>query len=365
MKPKRKTTSLIIAATLGLFIALGTISPLPLQGQVKAPRFELDVSWPKPLPEHWVLGWQGGVCVDARDHVFIVDRRNLTPEELEVAQPTPPVVEFDPEGNVVNSWGDPNVVPKGIHGCYFDYEGNVWLAGNADGIVQKYTHDGSKLLLQIGKRGVFDTSDGTITGRALNSSHTQFFKPAGVAVDPGNGDVYVADGYGNSRVAVFDRNGGFLRQWGRQGTKAEVVAGMGGVFMQVVHCVVLGNDGLLYVCDRQGDRVEVFDKMGSFKRNILINSEPAQMPDTTGMAMWVAFSPDQQQRFMYVPDEHDDQVVALDHASGQILSRFGRPGYQPGNFEHPHALAVDSKGNIYVNETVGRRLQRFKMVSSQ
>jgi DNA-binding beta-propeller fold protein YncE len=365
MEMPRKIRSLVMAPVLLLVIMLGIFCPLPSKGQAKGPKFELDVSWPKPLPNDLELGWQGGVCVDAHDHVFVVDRRNLSKEDLRIAHPVPPVVEFDPEGNVVNSWGDPNVVPQGIHGCYFDYEGNVWFAGNADGIVQKYTHDGSKLLLQIGKRNVFDTSDGTLTGRALNSGHTQFFKPAGIAVDPSDGDIYVADGYGNSRVAVFDRNGQFLRQWGRQGTKAEVEAGMGGVFMEVVHCVVLANDGLLYVCDRHGDRVQVFDKMGNFKRNILISSEPAQMPDPSGMAMWVAFSPDPQQKFMYVPDERDDQVVIIDHASGQILSRFGRPGHQPGNFEHPHALAVDSKGNIYVNETVGQKIQKFKLASSQ
>jgi len=134
---------------------------------------------------------------------------------------------------------------------------------------RNYSHSG-KLLMQIGNRGVVDTSDGTLKGRALNSSHTQFYMPSDIAVGPTNGDVYVADGYGNSRIAVFDRSGKFLRQWGHQGTKEEANAGVGGAFMQVVHCLVIGNDALVYVSDRQSGRIQVFDNMGNFKNNIWI-----------------------------------------------------------------------------------------------
>jgi DNA-binding beta-propeller fold protein YncE len=366
MNTKSKTGSPVIAATFaGLAIALGILCPLPSQGQGNAPKFEVDPSWPKPLPDGWVTGWLGGVCTDARDHIFILNRRNLTDNELAAAHQAPPVIEFDPEGSVVNSWGDPDAVPKKLHGCTVDHENNVWLAGAEDGIVQKYTHEG-KLLLQIGTSGVFDTSDGTFTGRALNSSHTQFNQPAGMAVDPANGDLYVADGYGNDRVAVFDRNGKFLRQWGRQGTKAEADAGEGAAFMQVVHCVTIANDGLVYVCDRQGDRVQVFDKMGNFQRNIWIKTGNPHMPDRYGTALWVGFSPDQPQRFMYVANEHNDHINIIDHASGQLLSSFGRAGHQVGDFTHCHTLAVDSKGNIYVAEVNwGNRVQKFRIVGSQ
>ena len=183
-----------------------------------------------------MTGQVSGVCVDAQDHVFIVNRNNMTDKEAEVAQQAPPFIEIDPDGTVVNSFGDWKIVPNTTHGCFIDYQNNLWTAGNGDGIIQKYSHDG-KLQLQIGKRGVIDTSDGTFKGRALNSSHTQFYMPSGIAVDSSNGDVYVSDGYGNSRIAVFDRDGKFLRQWGHQGTKGEADAGVGGAFMQVVHCV--------------------------------------------------------------------------------------------------------------------------------
>ena len=326
------------------------------------PKFEVDPWWPKPLPEGWITGQLSTVCVDANDHVIVTNRRDITEEEKETSQQAGSVIIFDPAGNLVDSWGTEETVPRTIHSCFADRDNNVWLTGNGDGIVQKYTHDG-KLLLQIGKRGVFDTSDGTRKGQALNASPTQLFKPAGITVDPDNGDVYVADGYGNRRVVVFDREGRFLRQWGRQATKAEMEAGVGGVFAEVVHSVTISNAGLVYVGDRQGDRVQVFDKLGNFKRNIWIRTGTAELPDPRGTAWWVEFSRDREQRFMYVMNGRNEQVHILDHASGKILSTFGRPGHQLGHFTHGHTLAIDSKGNLYVAETNwGRRIQKFKPV---
>jgi DNA-binding beta-propeller fold protein YncE len=328
------------------------------QAPNSGPQFVVDPNWPKPLPQTWVIGQVSGVCVDAQDNVFIVNRNDMTDKEAEVATQAPPFIEFDPEGKVVNSFGDWEVVPSVTHGCKIDHENNFWTAGNGDGIIQKYSHAG-KLLMQIGKRGVLDTSDGTIKGRALNSSHTQFYMPSDVAVDPLNGDIYVADGYGNSRIAVFDRSGRFLRQWGHQGTTAEAAAGVGGAFMRVVHCVVIGNDGLVYVCDRQSDRIQVFNKLGTFEHNIWIKRDRSA-PDNWGTTWWIGFSPDREQKYMFVDNGGDEQVTILDHASGEVLSSFGRPGHQAGEFTHAHTLAVDSKGNVYVAETDwGRRVQKF------
>ena len=373
-----------------LALALGVLWSLPSIAQDSPPKYVVATSWPRPLPDKWVTGSVGGVCADAQDHVFIVNRRNLTDNELDAGYQAPSVIEFDPEGNVVNSWGDPNVLGEGRHACFVDYENNVWLPSNQDGIVQKFAHDGSKLLLQIGTKGRVDSSDGTVGGIALNSSHAGFFRPAGVVVDPANGDVYVADGEepgSNHRVAVFNRNGRFLRQWVLQRTKAEAEAGEGDVFMQVPHCVALGKDGLVYVCDRRGDRVQVFDKMGNFQKNILIPYEkqnryrinygertqppgPGDLPRAWGTAGWIVFSPDQAQRFMYVLNEENEQVDIIDHASGQMLSSFGRPGHQAGEFSHGHTMAADSKGNIYVAEVgvgneAGHRVQKFRIVGSQ
>jgi DNA-binding beta-propeller fold protein YncE len=327
------------------------------------PHFEVDPSWPKPLPAGWITGQLGGVCTDSHDHIVVVNRRDITKEEAETAEQAPPIIMFDMAGKVIASWGDPNIVPNSIHGCSFDSENNVWIGGNDDGILQKYSHDG-KLLTQIGTRGVFDTSDGTSKGKFQNSSKQGFFNPAGMAIDRANGDIYVADGYGNRRVAVFDKTGKFLRQWGRQATDDETRAGVAAAFSKVVHCIALGNDGLVYVCDRQGDRIQVFDKSGKFQRNIWIKTGTPDLPDPRGTAWWVAFSPDPQQKYMYVVNGRNEQVHVLDHASGQILASFGRPGHQVGNFIHGHTMAVDSRGNIYVAETDwGRRVQRFTPAS--
>jgi sugar lactone lactonase YvrE len=383
MNMKTKRSALVMAATwIGLAIAPGIFSPQPLQAQGNVPKYEVDPSWPKPLPDNWVTGQIGGVCIDAQDHVFALNRRGLTDNELDAGRQAPPVIEFDPEGNVVNSWGDPDVLPNySFHACMVDNENNVWLTSVGDGILQKWSHDGSKLLLQIGKKGIVDSSDGTTKGAALNSSHTAFFKPADIVIDPSNGDVYVADGEnpgGNHRVAVFDRNGQFLRQWELHRTAAET----GDRFVPVLHCVAMDNDGNVYVCDRSAHRVQVFDKMGNFKKNIPVPFEQRSQysftgpdhvslwgwvgPGGWGSAVYITFSRDRAQKFMFIANEDDEQIEILDRASGQILSHFGRAGHQVGEFNHIHYMAVDPKGNIFTGEVfVGERVQKFKIVGSQ
>jgi hypothetical protein len=186
-----------------------------------APRYEADLNWPKPLPDRWVVGGLGGVCVDAQDHVLILNRQDLVEGELNAGHLAPPMIELDPAGNVVNSWGDLNLlevpteeqhlgaIASRLHSCRFDKDNNVWIASSPSGMIQKYTHDGSKLLQQIGKRGVFDSSDGTVKGKPLNSDAARFFMPSSIFVDRQNGDVYVSDGEsrnGNRRVVVMDAN---------------------------------------------------------------------------------------------------------------------------------------------------------------
>jgi hypothetical protein len=286
-----------MATVLGLLLAIFSSLPKEVKAQSLelapgtanadpgVPKFRYVPNWPKPLPDKWVFGQLGGTCVDAQDHVFVLSRGDLWSKEPYIATPAPAVVEFDPEGNVVNSWGKREVMPKTLHGCSFDSHGNIWIAGQSDGIVQEYTHDGSKMLLQIGVKGKFDSADGTDSGLAessygMNSSHELLNSPTDVAVDPADDDVYVSDGYGNRRVVVFDREGHFLRQWGRQGSMAEVDAGVGGVFLKIVHCVNIGNDGLVYVCDRTGDRIEIFDKMGNYKKSWVVVGKWGAPPHT-------------------------------------------------------------------------------------
>jgi len=345
--------------TLGLALGLvgwSLLTPADARRQ-EIPRFVVDPYWPKPLPDRWVTGEIGGTCVDKNDHVFTVNRRNLTAREMLVATASPPVIEFDTEGNVVNAWGEPAILPSTMHGCFVDHENNIWLSGNSDGIAQKYSHDGSTLLMQIGMKGRCDTPT-FVCGEQNdnNSSPTLLNGPANVMVDPSNGDVYVADGYGNHRVVVFDKDGRFLRQWGSKGTGPGQFGATGGGHP---HCVVLADDGLLYVCDRPNHRIQVFDKMGVLQR---ILSEPGSPREgTIGSANDLVFSKDRRQKLMYTAGRAEI-VWIVDRATDTILAGFGRPGQMTGEFTTLHSMAIDSKGNIFTGETIdgGRRVQKFK-----
>ena len=160
--------SFFASAALGLCVALSIAASAQ---QSRAVRYAVDATWPKPLPNQWVLGGLGGLCVDAQGHVFILNRQDVLEGELNSGRLAPPIIEFDRDGNVVNSWGDPTLLDPRLHSCHVDKDNNIWIASAPSGMVQKYTHDGSKLLLQqIGKKGVVDSSDGTVKGKPLNSS---------------------------------------------------------------------------------------------------------------------------------------------------------------------------------------------------
>ena len=371
---------------LTLIIGLGVWNPLSQLNAKNSlvPRYVVDPFWPKPLPvdqatgKPWVTGEVAGTCIDSRDHIFTVNRgynNGLVAPETVVAVPSPPVVEYDRHGNVVNAWGNPAILPNGIHGCFVDYQDNVWIAGNGDGIVQKYTRKGD-LLLQIGTRGMCDwPANGNACGNSgsdptANQSKTLLNQPADVAVDPTNGDIYIADGYGNHRVVVFNRNGTYLRQWGSVGDgPGQFAAGDGGH----PHCVVIGNDGLVYACDRGQDRIQVFDKFGKLIKIIpVIPGTGTPGLGTAGSAWDVDFSPDKKQELMFEADGGNevlwifDRIAALAGRAltampGQgILAGFGRPGHQAGEFTFLHTVAADSKGDLYIGETVGgRRIQKF------
>lgn len=339
-----------------ILLGLGIFSLL-LQAQVVAPRYEVDLSWPKPLPDHWVIGGLGGVCVDAQDHVFILNRQDVLEGDLNAGRLAPPIIEIDPDGNVANSWGDLKVLDPRLHSCNVDKDNNIWIGSAPSGMIQKYSHDGSKLLLQIGQKGVFDSSDGTVKGKPLNSNAARFFMPSSIFVDPENGDVYVSDGEskgGNRRIAVMDRDGKFLRQWQPEG-------------MQTVHCMAVARDGLVYVCNREGSRIQVYDKMGNFKSNIEVPWTPLTPPadgkpkESGGSAVAIDFSP--VQRLLYVINQNNSRIEMIDRETGKILSNFGRAGHFPGEFDQPHGIAVDSKGNVYIAENRGKRVQRFKIVA--
>ncbi|HUG39546.1 MAG TPA: hypothetical protein VMM12_03620 [Longimicrobiales bacterium] len=337
---------------------------------VDAPVFEVDPFWPRPLPNRWLMGSAVGVGVDSRDHVFVVHRQaSLNPRtEVGAAQdpptgecclPAPPILEFDPDGNLVNAWGGPGEGyewPASNHGLTLDPMDNVWIGGNGanDSHILKFTRDG-RFLAQFGAPG----------RRADSHSTDHFGRVAKVSFDARAGEAYVADGYGNKRVAVLDMNtGAFKRYWGAYGEEPDDTdlgpydpdAPPARQFRNPVHCAEPTHDGLVYVCDRPNDRIQVFRTDGTFVDEMFI--APRTLGD--GSTWDIAFSRDPEQRFMYVADGKNMRVYIVDRASLELLTSFGDGGRQPGQFFGVHSIATDSRGHIYTTETYeGKRLQKF------
>jgi DNA-binding beta-propeller fold protein YncE len=338
--------------------------------QSVAPRYEVDVTFPKPLPDRWVTGGFGGHCIDANDHVLLLNRQDVLEGELNAGRLAPLMIELDPTGKVVHSWGDPNLIEGTVaglrngptayrlHTCHFDKDNNVWIASSPGGMIQKYTHDGSKLLQQIGRKGAFDTADGTEKGTPLNSNAARFTSPANIHVDRQNGDIYVADGEtrkSNSRIMVLDANGNFLRQWRIDD-------------MDSVHWMAIANDGTVYVCNRYGNQIRLYDKMGNFKKTFDYPWKPVTVPadgkieQSGGATVALDFSRDAAQTFMFVINQNNSQIEIVERMTGKIVSSLGGIGNLPGQFNQAHSVAVDSRNNLYVVENRGRRIHKFKPV---
>ena len=352
-------------------------------GGVQAPMFEVDPLWPKPLPNHWVLGMTIGVSVDSEDHVWIVHRSSATlstmERGLELDPPTgeccagaPPVLEFDPEGNLVGHWGGPGEGyewPLSNHGITVDYMDNVWIGGNGgpDAHVLKFTKDGT-FLMQFGRAGARRTSPpGAENPMFAGGSHDpeSFGRVAKIFVDAKTNEAYLADGYLNKRVAVIDADTGELkRYWGAYGNEPDDAdlglydpdAPVAQQFRNPVHCAELSNDDLLYVCDRANDRIQVFTKEGEFvKEQFILRRSLGE-----GSVWDIAFSRDPEQRFIFLADGRNMKVHVLLRDTLEELTSFGDGGRQPGLFYAVHSIALDSQGNIYTTETFeGKRLQKF------
>jgi hypothetical protein len=377
---------------------------------VMAPRFEVDPMWPKPLPNHWLLGNAIGVGVDSNDHIWIVHRqgsleamenyaaanppgpkRQMGVVESECCEPAPPVLEFDEAGNLIGHWGGPGEGydwPETNHGIFIDYKGNVWIGGNGrpapgtasagrgaggragrgtpasesqpapgyfnDNMILKFTQQG-KFLMQIGK-----------PGQSKGSNDVDNVKGAAkMFVDPKTNELYVADGYGNHRVIVFDaETGKYKRHWGAYGNKPDdtplgrydPTAPPAQQFRNPVHCAELSHDGLLYVCDRPNDRIQVFKPDGKFVKEVFVKK------NTLGDgSVWdIAFSKDPDQKYIYLADGSNEKVYIILRETMEILTSFGDGGRHPGEFYAVHSIAADSKGNLFTTETYrGQRIQKF------
>ena len=357
-----------------------------------APMFEVDPIWPKNLPNHWLMGPTIGVDIDSRDNIWIVHRN--TPNQFvarteiglvqdpplsECCQPGPPVLVFDQEGNLVDSWGGPGTEtgdytwPLSNHGITVDHMDNVWIGGNggSDSHVLKFTRGGD-FLMQVGRPGARMTGPANPeTGEptAVRDSHAtdSFGRVAKIGIDAEANEAYFADGYFNKRVAVVDMDTGELkRYWGAYGNEPDDDYDFGGPyqagrgpaqqFRGPVHCSEISNDGLVYVCDRAEDRVQVFQKDGTFVDELIV--APATL--SQGSTWDIDFSPDEAQTYMYLADGQNMKVYIIERETMEVLTAFGDGGRQPGMFFAVHSIAVDSMGNIFTTETYeGSRVQKF------
>ena len=362
------------AALVAIIVGLGT-GQMALQNKaeaqrttVQAPMFEVDPFWPKPF--NGLLGMAIGVWVDEQDYVWIIHRSSATlhnnekgaelnPPIAECCRGAPPVLAFDPEGNLVKAWGGPGPGyewPQSNHGIHIDYKGNVWIGGNGekDAHILKFTKDG-KFLMQVGGLGK----------NAGSNDLENFGRVAKIWVDPQTNEAYIADGYLNKRVAVIDADTGKMkRYWGAYGNKPDDTnlgnydpkAPPAQQFRNPVHCVERSNDGLIYVCDRTNDRVQVFRPDVTFVKEAFF----AKNTLGSGSAWDIAFSRDPEQRFVFLADGQNNRVRIIVRDTLAEVTAFGDGGRQPGQFYGVHSIATDSKGNIYTTETwEGKRLQKF------
>ena len=328
------------------------------------PIFEVDRAWPK-VPAKWKLGDASSFAIDAHDNVWLLHRpRTLKPEQAAA----PPVIVFDTAGNYVKAWGgDGNGYewPQREHGIYIDNKGFVWLGGNncptnglprvkpvADDQLLKFTQDG-KFVMQIGH-----------SNQSKGNADTQnLHRPADEWVYPPTNELFVADGYGNHRVAVFDADSGkFKRMWGAFGNKPvdddncmivtpSGFSDPGPQQFSIVHAIRVANDGTVYVADREYRRVQMFTKDGKFLKQLVRTSEP--------FARDLALSPDANQQFLYVGG--GNHIFIVDRKTLEIVGNIEPAGIiGPG-----HEIATDSKGNLYIAQTTaGLQKLNFKGMST-
>ena len=388
---KRHVFTCAVVSAVAFAAALGGLQSERASAQsqkaIALPIFEVDSKFPT-MPEKMLLGGVGGATADSHGNVWVFHRPH-TLEEGNATEngwgPAPPVIEFSATGKYLQGWGGPSKGGEyqwfnrgglfsahvecqscskerrtngdgrpgsGEHGIFIDDQDNVWLTGNGDGDghILKFNKDG-KFLLQIGKGGVEPDSNDT--------SHLS--RPASLAVF--RGEVFVADGYGNRRVVVFDANtGAYKRHWGAYGKRPDDKAsnarqptGTASQQFNTPHGITVSNDGIVYVSDRAHNRVQSFRLDGTFLKEGFVKRGSRG----TGTAFGVALSPAPDQRFLYVADGSNERVAILDRASLEEIGQIGGPGRKAGEFFHIHSLGVDPQGNLVTGESQGYRVQKF------
>jgi hypothetical protein len=370
------------------FLALAAVPQA--QGQA-VPRYKVDPFWPKELPNNWIIWNSTGLVVDKNDHIWVQQHPRqvsaqdagaaFSPPTADCCVPAPTYLQFDAQGNLLKSWGGPEYVPDWPifeHGLFIDKAGNFWFGGNFLG------GNGNNLLAAIPKpkelladRHVFKFSPdykqllmiGHPSNAPTNNQDTSILgAPSEMFVDDDAHEVYIADGYQNRRVVVYDSNtGAFKRGWGAYGMPLSEIdngpspkhdpAVPSKQFGGVMTSIDISNDGLVYVGDRTGDRIQIFTKEGKFVKEFFVH------PNTLGQgSVWsTMFSRDPKQKFLYVSDGVNGRIWILNRDDGKEVGSIGHKGHQAGQFDDVERMASDSKGNLYVTEVgpPNTRLQKF------
>jgi hypothetical protein len=403
MKPEnRLRIAKMLTVVAMLLVSVGCFLGLNLRAQAP-PRYKFDPSWPKTLPNKWIFGTVQGVVADKDGHIWVLQYpRSIPSDDLGAAQDppssecciaAPAVIEFDADGNVLKSWGGPGYVPNWPtieKGLWVDKKGNVWISGvyademalsanfppkeslQWDRQVLKFSGDG-KLLLQIGRpaKDPINNQDTTILGG-----------PASIRVDDDNDEVYIADGFMNKRIVVYDSNtGAFKRGWGAYGIPlSEIDNARPAAFPQLgasstippydpsappskqfrgpVDPLALSSDGLVYVGDRGNDRIQIFTKQGKFVKELFV------APNTlrSGSVWAITFSHDSRQKYLLVGDGANNVIWVLNRDDGSVVGTIGHKGHNGGEFDKIETMNLDTQGNLYVGEArFNNRVQRFTL----
>src|SRR5262245_32272305 len=369
MKTTLRLRPLVGAALVALFFVTGHADAQ--KASVRAPEFKVDPAWPQ-IPNNWVLGEVTSISVDSKDNVWVLHVPQSIPE-AQRANAAPPVLEFDSAGKLLASWGGPGEGYEWVgreHGIFVDADGFVWIGGragwprattpgNSDDMIMKFTKAG-KLVMQIGHRG---QSTGNLDTENVHQATDVF-------VDTQAREVFVADGYGNKRVIVFDsETGKFKRMWGAFGNPPPATFAPNAPVPQpqttpdgppefgLPHAIKVSRDGIVYVADRINNRIQLFTREGKFLKQVRVTNEgSAVVPVPAGFA----FSPDRKQQYLYVVDSGPMRVVIFDRATMTQIGVVGMRGKGPGEIDIVHHMAADSKGNLYIGEIVNnRRAQRL------
>jgi DNA-binding beta-propeller fold protein YncE len=369
------TRRTLAALTVAPLLVVAGLAPRSLgqaaaaQGTRGVPKFQADPAWPK-LPNNWVLGEVSSVAVDRRDHVWILHRPRTVPPD-ERGRAAPALLEFDAAGNFVKALGGPSDAyewPDNEHGIFVDHKDTLWIGGN-NPTGQSVSRRSDDMLLKLTTSGKFVSQFGRRDQSTGNTDISNLRRAADVFVYRKTNEAFVADGYGNRRVIVMDAGSGtFKRMWGAFGNTPldppppspqpapRDREGPGPQQFGIVHGIEVSNDGLVYVADRDNSRIQVFTTDGKYATQVFINRHEGGALTAAGLA----FSPDRQQRFMYVADQSNSHIHVVLRKTLEVVDSFGKRGGAPGDFQGLHHIAADSKGNLYTAEAqVGKRAQKL------